>query len=281
MKKLATVFTAILLIAAMLLPQAMLADQGAVFTMNGTDNVPAGGTFDVTLSVSGEYAVHAVHLSVEYDPNSLELVGLEELDVMKTLRSGNNLVILDYETLAYQGKIKLGIGMPTDALSATGNLFKMTFKVKDGVAVNQQVVMIVNEFMNSPVGGETTPQAFTTHNAVITIAGAKDPEGGFNRGEEGVGDNKTSTPNYTPVETKQPDGSGDPVDNTTNAPDADNNTKNPDTKTDGDKTKPADNKGEEKSAPVWPYITAGGVVVLGIAAGVAIALTKKKKNNDD
>lgn len=46
MKKIATVFTAILLAAAMLLPQAMLADQGAVFTMNGTDNVPAGGTFD-------------------------------------------------------------------------------------------------------------------------------------------------------------------------------------------------------------------------------------------
>ena len=70
MKKIATVFTAILLAAAMLLPQAMLADQGAVFTMNGTDNVPAGGTFDVTLSVSGEYAIHAAHLSVEYDPNS-------------------------------------------------------------------------------------------------------------------------------------------------------------------------------------------------------------------
>ena len=111
MKKIATIFTAILLAAAMLLPQAMLADQGAVFTMNGTDNVPAGGTFDVTLSVSGEYAIHAAHLSVEYDPNSLELVGLEELDVMKSLRSGNNLVILDYETLAYQGKIKLGIGI--------------------------------------------------------------------------------------------------------------------------------------------------------------------------
>lgn len=150
MKKIATIFTAILLAAAMLLPQAMLADQGAVFTMNGTDNVPAGGTFDVTLSVSGEYAIHAAHLSVEYDPNSLELVGLEELDVMKNLRSGNNLVILDYETLAYQGKIKLGIGMPTDAMNAKGDIFKMTFKVKDGVSVNQQIVMIVNEFVNAP-----------------------------------------------------------------------------------------------------------------------------------
>ena len=176
MKKIATVFTAILLAAAMLLPQAMLADQGAVFTMNGTDNVPAGGTFDVTLSVSGEYAIHAAHLSVEYDPNSLELVGLEELDVMKSLRSGNNLVILDYETLAYQGKIKLGIGMPTDAMNAKGDIFKMTFKVKDGVSVNQQIVMIVNEFVNAPIGGESTPQAFTTHNAIITISGAKDPE---------------------------------------------------------------------------------------------------------
>jgi len=203
MKKIATVFMAILLAAAMLLPQAMLADQGAVFTMNGTDNVPAGGTFDVTLSVSGEYAIHAAHLSVEYDPNSLELVGLEELDVMKSLRSGNNLVILDYETLAYQGKIKLGIGMPTDAMNAKGDIFKMTFKVKDGVSVNQQIVMIVNEFVNAPVGGESTPQAFTTHNAIITISGAKDPEGGFNRGEEAVGDNKTSAPNYQPTETKQ------------------------------------------------------------------------------
>ena len=194
MKKIATVFTAILLAAAMLLPQAMLADQGAVFTMNGTDNVPAGGTFDVTLSVSGEYAIHAAHLSVEYDPNSLEIVGLEELDVMKNLRSGNNLVILDYETLAYQGKIKLGIGMPTDAMNAKGDIFKMTFKVKDGVSVNQQIVMIVNEFVNAPVGGESTPQAFTTHNAIITISGAKDPEGGFNRGEEAVGDNRQVEP---------------------------------------------------------------------------------------
>ena len=199
MKKIATIFTAILLAAAMLLPQAMLADQGAVFTMNGTDNVPAGGTFDVTLSVSGEYAIHAAHLSVEYDPNSLELVGLEELDVMKSLRSGNNLVILDYETLAYQGKIKLGIGMPTDAMKAKGDIFKMTFKVKDGVAVNQQIVMIVNEFVNAPIGGESTPQAFTTHNAIITISGAKDPEGGFNRGEEAVGDNKTSWIAYSPL----------------------------------------------------------------------------------
>ena len=104
MKKIATVFTAILLAAAMLLPQAMLADQGAVFTMNGTDNVPAGGTFDVTLSVSGEYAIHAAHLSVEYDPNSLELVGLEELDVMKSLRSGNTLLSLITRRLPIRAK---------------------------------------------------------------------------------------------------------------------------------------------------------------------------------
>ena len=201
---------AILLAAAMLLPQAMLADQGAVFTMNGTDNVPAGGTFDVTLSVSGEYAIHAAHLSVEYDPNSLELVGLEELDVMKSLRSGNNLVILDYETLAYQGKIKLGIGMPTDAMNAKGDIFKMTFKVKDGVSVNQQIVMIVNEFVNAPVGGESTPQAFTTHNAIITISGAKDPEGGFNRGEgrrrqQDVGSELSAHRNKTARRKRRPD----------------------------------------------------------------------------
>ena len=77
--------------------------------------------------------------------------------------------------------------MPTDAMNAKGDIFKMTFKVKDGVSVNQQIVMIVNEFVNAPVGGESTPQAFTTHNAIITISGAKDPEGGFNRGEEAVG----------------------------------------------------------------------------------------------
>lgn len=280
MKKIATVFTAILLAAAMLLPQAMLADQGAVFTMNGTDNVPAGGTFDVTLSVSGEYAIHAAHLSVEYDPNSLELVGLEELDVMKNLRSGNNLVILDYETLAYQGKIKLGIGMPTDAMNAKGDIFKMTFKVKDGVSVNQQIVMIVNEFVNAPVGGESTPQAFTTHNAIITISGAKDPEGGFNRGEEAVGDNKTSAPNYQPTETKQPAESGDPTGSTTPEPGADS-TKAPDTKPNDNTKTPSNSGGEKTPVKVWPFIAAGGVVFLGAAAGVAVALSKKKKNSED
>ena len=251
MKKIATVFMAILLAAAMLLPQAMLADQGAVFTMNGTDNVPAGGTFDVTLSVSGEYAIHAAHLSVEYDPNSLELVGLEELDVMKSLRSGNNLVILDYETLAYQGKIKLGIGMPTDAMNAKGDIFKMTFKVKDGVAVNQQIVMIVNEFVNAPVGGESTPQAFTT-----------------------------SAPNYQPTETKQPAESGDPTGSTTPEPGADS-TKAPDTKPNDNTKTPSNSGGEKTTVKVWPFIAAGGVVVLGAAAGVAVALSKKKKNNED
>lgn len=281
MKKIATVFMAILLAAAMLLPQAMLADQGAVFTMNGTDNVPAGGTFDVTLSVSGEYAIHAAHLSVEYDPNSLELVGLEELDVMKSLRSGNNLVILDYETLAYQGKIKLGIGMPTDAMNAKGDIFKMTFKVKDGVSVNQQIVMIVNEFVNAPVGGESTPQAFTTHNAIITISGAKDPEGGFNRGEEAVGDNKTSAPNYQPTETKQPAESGDPTGSTTPEPGADS-TKAPRHKNPMTTLRRLQTTAEKKHPSKFGRsLPAGGVVVLGAAAGVAVALSKKKKNNED
>ena len=77
MKKIATIFTAILLAAAMLLPQAMLADQGAVFTMNGTDNVPAGGTFDVTLSVSGEYAITLLTFPLNMIPIRSNLSGLK------------------------------------------------------------------------------------------------------------------------------------------------------------------------------------------------------------
>ena len=170
--------------------------------------------------------------------------------------------------------------MPTDAMNAKGDIFKMTFKVKDGVSVNQQIVMIVNEFVNAPVGGESTPQAFTTHNAIITISGAKDPEGGFNRGEEAVGDNKTSAPNYQPTETKQPAESGDPTGSTTPEPGADS-TKAPDTKPNDNTKTPSNSGGEKTPVKVWPFIAAGGVVVLGAAVGVAVALSKKKKNNED
>lgn len=191
-------FACAMLAFTMLAPSAALAAGTARFEMNDVDGVSPGSEFTVTLSISGDYELHSANLAVSFDPNSLEFVSLEQGSVLTTtVPSKSGLYFLEYENIVAQGLIKLGIAMPLDALGESGDLFKMTFRVRDGVTVNQQIVLTVYELSLLPLGSMTgTPVEFETNNSIVSISGASDPVGGFNQGESG-----TPNPSLTQIPT--------------------------------------------------------------------------------
>lgn len=303
MKKLFSTVAALILAAMLVFPfGALAASNGAVFTMNDVNNVAPGDGFDITLSVGGSYAVHGMNLSIEFDPTALVLENVVRGDYLNDIAAAGNMVILDGVAMANAGKVRLGILCPTTAVDGEGELFTMHFRLKDGVTVNQQVIMVVQELIYLPMGSTTsTNVAFTTDNSIITVAGGSVPSGGYNEGDHGVGDNVSSAPHFptrdpndpdadvTPAmditpdpasyptaapataepgntdETTAPDGSDEPAPEKTGSPDDSKNVT----------PKPADVPGD---APKYtPYIIGGIAALLLIIVIALIARGKKRK----
>ena len=271
---------AILMLSA-LAPNAALAEDIAKFEMNDVNDAAVGSEFDVTLSLSGSYKIHTVNMTIAFDPNALELVNVENGKLLaESVVKSSGYYILEHESIAAQGYIKLAIAMPIDALSANGDLFKMTFKVRENVKVNQQIVLNIYELAYMPLGAKVgTPISFETVNSIVSIDGASDPEGGFNRGESG-----TPNPSLTQIPTLQegtlsPNMSRHPV--VTVPPADEGNTENdrndsvstfPPTAT----AAPSDKQNEGGVKPVV-YVL-GGVVVAAAVAAVTVIVRKKKSD---
>ena len=205
------VLTAILVIAAAVSFSAVsVADGGAIFTMNDVDGIQPGESFDITLSISGEYAVHGMNLSIEYDPTAMVLDSCTQGEFLSQVSSQGNLVLLDATKFANAGMIKLGIICPVNAISSEGEVMTMRFHVKDGVTVNQQVIMVVNEFVYMPLNQPSSPVEFTTDNAIITLVSGATPPGGYNDGDHGVGDNTSAAPQYPTRDPSDPDANTTP-----------------------------------------------------------------------
>lgn len=210
MKRIFSLFAAMLFAAIVLVPPFARADGGkVVFSMNSVDNVATGESFTVTLSISGEYQAHGMNLSIEFDPNSMTLESCDQGAYLDALRGKGALVVLDSVKLAPEGKIKLGVIMPTDPATGSGDVLIMKFHVNDGVTVNQQVIMVIHEFINLPLGQmHGTDIPFSTQNSIITLNGGATPEAGYNEGDDGVGNNIPSSPSQPPEPT--PGGSNTP-----------------------------------------------------------------------
>lgn len=197
-----------LLIMTVMLSLTLIAPQSSVFaerspnsdvllTLNGINDAYPGDEVDITLHISGDYQAHVFNLSINYDSSALEIVGLVNGSFMTTnVQAVNGISVIDYETLAANGQVKVGIMMPTTAMMGEGDMLTMTFRIKEGVTVNQQVVLDVIELAEMPVGETVSkPISFTTENAIITINGASDPEEGFNHGTSGTPDpHRTNEP---------------------------------------------------------------------------------------
>lgn len=203
-------FALMMALITVLAPGASAENIGNIkLTMNSVDNVNPGETFDILLEISGDYKASGMHLSIEFDPNGLELVSAKQGDFLKDIKENNALfVVLESDQLAYQGKIKLAIVCASGFVSGSGDLLKMQFKVKSGVTVNQQVVMVIHECVYLPQNAAVgIPIPFETKNSIITLVGGSEPGGGYNDGDTGIGDNKDSSPSQGPASTptKAPD----------------------------------------------------------------------------
>ncbi len=203
MKRIFSLAAAVILAAlTVLAPVAHASSGSVVFSMNNVENVSPGDSFTVTLSISGDYQAHGMHLSVEYDPNSMTLESCNQGGYLDALRALNGFPLLDAETLAPEGKIKLGVIMPSTAATGSGEVLVMRFHVNEGVTVNQQVIMVIHEFIYMPIGQKTgTDIPFSTHNSIITLRGGATPEAGYNEGDDGIGNNISSSPSQPPEPT--------------------------------------------------------------------------------
>ncbi len=193
MKKFLSFAIAIVFVLAMYIPVISFADNGANFVIDDISGIKPGDEFTAVLKISGNYELHTANISVSYDPSALSIISVEKGKFITDMTMSASCMFLeDHE--AVPGSIKMGILMPIAALSGEGEIVKMTFKVNDGVTVNQQLVVVVSELGYLPTGQTiSTPVAFTTDNSIITISGANAPAGGYNPGETGTGEYRPDT----------------------------------------------------------------------------------------
>lgn len=203
MKRIISLAAALLFAAITVISPAVFAGGGpVVFSMNSVENVSPGESFTVTLSISGEYEAHGMNLSIEFDPNSMTLESCDQGDYLDEARANSGLVVLDETTLAHAGKIKLAVAMPLDPATGSGEVLIMKFHVNEGVTVNQQVIMVIHEFIYMPLSDKTgTDVPFSTRNSIITLNGGTTPDGGYNEGDDGIGNNIPSSPSQPPEPT--------------------------------------------------------------------------------
>ncbi len=284
MKKLLYAIMAAMLCFALVLPFASFAEDEAEIIINGAENVSVGDEVTVIAEIKGQYSVHCVNFAFEYDVNALELISAEQGEFLKSIASAGNLVVLDSEAFVESGRVVLGIACPIDAMTGSGELVVMRFKVKQGVTVNPQVTLYVSEFASMPIGTtEATPVKFSYKNAIITLVNGSEPSGGYNEGSDGgyQGDPLTPVPGYTAI--PQETDSDDPAVGESSTPEVE--------ETPLSTEKPSDNVSEftptaqpgdddtrtpDNSNKTVLYVLIGVVVACAAGAVVLIVKTRKK-----
>ena len=293
LKKTVLYITLTVLIAAMLLPAAALADMNVslILSNDAPEFSAPGDEFSIILHIKGSYEVHAANLSVDYDPASLEVKSAEQCEFLKNeAEEKGPLVVLDEKTLAAKGQIKLGLVFPMEGMQGEGDMIKVRFKIKEGVKEHQQVILTVYEFGYMPADQTSaTPIHVTTQNTTVHIANGSDPSYGYIPGEEVLpeaGPQMTDRPHPAidavstakPQNTEAPSSekpSEDPGTVTEN-PDAPENTEAPAASASPAPSKPDSDKDKKKNTTrTIVYICAG---VIAAAAIVVLVLTRKKKH---
>lgn len=271
------------------------------FSMNDVDNAKPGDTITVTLSISGDYQANGMNLSIEYDPSGLTLESVTKGPFLKKASEDGCIVILNGDDLADHGKIKLGLVSVVDPIKGSGDMFTMTFKVNSGVTVNQQVIMVIHEFVYLPLSSTTEVDIpFETNNSTITLVNGSDPLHGYNPGETGIGNNRSSSPSHAPAVTPSGDPANTPESTEPGNTDDSGLTDEPEltvppvedtnapTNTDAAETAEAANTAEGQAAATseksgnkkngWILPLAISCGCGGVAAAVAGILLAKKKN---
>ena len=161
-------FFALLIAAAMLccIIAVPAAADGAVTIYGANVNdVNPGDTVQFPVYIEGsDYEAHTTRIHVLYDANNLTATNCTGV-----MYSGVTMGVpmMDYETLP--GDVATSFLGVMGGLTGSGTLFIVEFRVAETCTENQEVVIRVDEFQNSPLGGSPTPIPVTTVNGSINL----------------------------------------------------------------------------------------------------------------
>ncbi len=146
-------------------PAEVIPAEPVVFTMGGQENVPGGATITLPFSIAGEYEAHTMNICLNYDPEVLTIVGVENGPVLTGAEGA--VIIVDYETVP--GSVRIGVVMPDEPMTAEGVIANLTFKVCDDFDAPTVIEVVVNEFGYMPVGASNQqPIEYVAHNGIVT-----------------------------------------------------------------------------------------------------------------
>lgn len=224
-----------------------------------TVNAQPGETVDVSMNVTGEFAVHSVNIWVDFDNTKLTLNSLEKGEAIETLPSGGMALLSQNDE---NNSIRLGIMMPMEPLTAQGTFFTANFTVAETVepGTTIELTLQVKEFSYMP-DSTSTPVENTPVNGAVVIPATETEEPVEPTEEPGEPTEEPVEPTEEPGEpTEEP---GEP----TEEPGA-----------------PTEEPGAPTAEPTTPPApSTGAISIIGaglaaLAAGAGIVIFKKKED---
>ena len=211
-----------------------------------TVNAQPGETVDVSLNVTGEFAVHSVNIWVDFDNTKLTLNGIEKGEALSNLPGGGMALISQNDE---NNSIRLGVMMPTEPLTAQGTFFTANFTVSEAVepGTTIELALQVKEFSYMP-DLDSIPVENTPVNGAVVVPAT----------ETEVPVEPTEVPTEVPVE---------PTEVPTEVP-----------------AEPTEVPGEPTAEPTTPPAPSTGAIsiigagVAALAAGAGIVIFRKKED---
>ena len=144
------------------------------FYVDAPESVEPGEEFQVSVRVEGEFEAHGMHLQLNYDADNFEILGTSRGEVLMQVIELGGTQIIDYTTIP--GSIRVGVIMPIDPFTENGVIFTATVKASENIPDGQYAfVPVVEEFINFPIGGETTPIDNVAIPAYVTVGEVVEP----------------------------------------------------------------------------------------------------------
>ncbi|MBR5949167.1 MAG: choice-of-anchor J domain-containing protein, partial [Clostridia bacterium] len=144
------------------------------FFVDAPEKVEPGEEFEVSVRVEGEFEAHGINLWLNFDPESFEIIGHTPGSVMAHITDLGGMSYLDYTTIP--GSARFGVMIPVDPWTENGVIYTLTVKasetIEDGV---YGFIPEVVEFINFPLGGESTPIDNVAVPAFVTVGEEPQP----------------------------------------------------------------------------------------------------------
>ncbi|MBQ4429301.1 MAG: hypothetical protein II871_05960 [Clostridia bacterium] len=117
-------------------------------------DVQAGDEFTVAVKIDGSYEAHGLNHQFLFNSDIFEFVSVDNGEVLEQINSLNGTVVLE----PTDGAVLLGVLMPEEGFTMNGTIYNVTLRAKvTAPAGIYDLDMSVIDFVNFPLGGESTP----------------------------------------------------------------------------------------------------------------------------